>query len=43
MKTDKVDGPDTDRMELIKLEFFMNSENPVVGSKYSRNFEIFKY
>jgi hypothetical protein len=32
-KVDKVDGPDTDKSELIKLEFHMDPDNP--ASKYS--------
>jgi hypothetical protein len=39
-KMDKVDGPDTDKMELVKLQFFMEPDNPT--SKYSRKFAIFK-
>jgi negative regulator of genetic competence, sporulation and motility len=39
-KMDKVDGPDTDKSEWIKLEFLMETENP--ASKYSRQFAIFK-
>jgi hypothetical protein len=37
---DKVDGPDADKSEWIKLEFLMDPDNP--ASKYSRNFVIFK-
>jgi hypothetical protein len=37
---DKVDRPDSDKTELIKMELFMDPENP--ASKYSRNFVIFK-
>jgi hypothetical protein len=32
---DKVDGPDADKSEWIKLEFFMDPDNSVSGSKYS--------
>jgi hypothetical protein len=39
-KMDKVDGPDADKSELIKLEFLMDPNNP--SSKYSRQFAIFK-
>jgi hypothetical protein len=28
-KMDKVDGPDTDKSEWIKLEFLMDPDNPV--------------
>jgi hypothetical protein len=41
-KMDKVDGPDADKSEWIKLEFFMDPDNPALGSKYSRHFAIFK-
>jgi hypothetical protein len=37
---DKVDGPEADKSEWIKLEFFMDQDNP--ASKYSRQFAIFK-
>jgi hypothetical protein len=36
----KVDGPDADKSEWIKLEFLMDPDNP--ASKYSRQFAIFK-
>jgi hypothetical protein len=39
-KVDKVDGPDADKSEWIKLEFLMDPDNP--ASKYSRQFAIFK-
>jgi hypothetical protein len=39
-KMDKVDEPDTDKSEWIKLEFLMDPDNP--ASKYSRKFAIFK-
>jgi hypothetical protein len=41
-KMDKVDGPDTDISEWINLEFLMDPDNPTWGSKYSRQFAIFK-
>jgi hypothetical protein len=34
-KTEKVDGPDTDKSKWIKLEFLMDPDNPARGSKYS--------
>jgi hypothetical protein len=34
-KVDKVDEPDTDKSEWIKLEFLMDLDNPALGSKYS--------
>jgi hypothetical protein len=37
---DKVDGPDADKSEWIKLEFLMDTDNS--ASKYSRKFAIFK-
>jgi hypothetical protein len=39
-KMDKVDGPDVDKSEWIKLEFLMDPDNP--APKYSRQFAIFK-
>jgi hypothetical protein len=39
---DKVDGPDADKSEWIKLEFLMDPDNPASGSKYSQKFDIFK-
>jgi hypothetical protein len=39
---DKVDGTDTDKSEWIKLEFLMDPDNPASGSKYSRQFAVFK-
>jgi hypothetical protein len=39
---DKVDGPDADKTDLIKLEFFMDPCNAAGGSKYSQHFAIFK-
>jgi hypothetical protein len=41
-KMDKVDGADADKSEWIKLEFFLDTDNPASGSKYSRQFAIFK-
>jgi hypothetical protein len=41
-KMDKVDGPDTDKSEWIKLEFLMDPDNPASGSKYFQQFTIFK-
>jgi hypothetical protein len=37
---DKVDGPDADKSEWIKMEFFIDLDIP--ASKYSRKFDIFK-
>jgi hypothetical protein len=37
---DKVDRPDADKSEWIKLEFLMDPDNPT--TKYSQNFVIFK-
>jgi hypothetical protein len=39
---EKVDGTDTDKHEWIKLEFLMDPDNQASGSKYSRQFAIFK-
>jgi hypothetical protein len=41
-KMDKVDAPDADKSEWIKLEFLMDPDNQESGSKYSRQFAIFK-
>jgi hypothetical protein len=41
-KADKVDGPDAENSEWIKLEFLMDTDNPASGFKYSRQFAIFK-
>jgi hypothetical protein len=41
-KMDKIDGTDTDKSEWMKLEFLMDPDNPASGSKYSRQFAIFK-
>jgi hypothetical protein len=39
---DKVDRPDADKSEWIKLEFLMDPNNQVLSSKYSQKFSIFK-
>jgi hypothetical protein len=39
---DKVDGTDAEKSEWIKLEFLMDPDNLGSGSKYSRQFAIFK-
>jgi hypothetical protein len=39
---DKVDGPDTDKSKWIKLKFLIDPDNPVLDSKHSRQFAIFK-
>jgi hypothetical protein len=41
-KVYKVDGTDVKKSERIKLEFLMDPDNPASGSKYSRQFIIFK-
>jgi hypothetical protein len=41
-KMDKVEGPDADKSEWIKLEFLMGPDNPALGFKYSQQFDIFK-
>jgi hypothetical protein len=41
-KIEKVDGPDVDKSEWIKLVFLMDPDNPVSGSTYFRQFAIFK-
>jgi hypothetical protein len=41
-KMDKIDGPDTDKSELIKLEFLMDPDYPALGTYYSRQLAIFK-
>jgi hypothetical protein len=41
-KMDKVEGSYADKSELIKLEFLMDPDYPAWGSKYSRQFDIFK-
>jgi hypothetical protein len=35
-KVDKVDGPDAEKTEWIKLEFLMDPDNPALDSKYYR-------
>jgi hypothetical protein len=35
-------GTDTNKAEWIKLEFLMDPDNPALGSKYYRQFAIFK-
>jgi hypothetical protein len=39
-KMDKVDGPDADKSEWLKLEFLMDLDN--LASKYSLQFSIIK-
>jgi hypothetical protein len=39
---EKVDGTDADKSDWIKLECLMDTDNPALGSKYSRQFAIFK-
>jgi hypothetical protein len=39
-KMDKVGGPDVEKSEWIKFDFFMDPDNP--ASKYSQQFAIFK-
>jgi hypothetical protein len=41
-KMDKVDRPEADKSEWIKLEFLMDPDNPASASNYSRQFAIFK-
>jgi hypothetical protein len=41
-KMDKVDGTNKDKSEWIKLEFLMDPDNQALGTKYSRQFSIFK-
>jgi hypothetical protein len=41
-KVDKVDAAEEDKSEWINLEFLMDTDNPTSGSKYSRQFAIFK-
>jgi hypothetical protein len=40
-KVKKMDT-DADKSECIKLEFFMDPDNPASGCKYSRQFDISK-
>jgi hypothetical protein len=42
MKMDKVDKPDLDKSDWIKLKFLMDPDNPASGFKYSRKFAMFK-
>jgi negative regulator of genetic competence, sporulation and motility len=37
---DKVDGPDADKSEWIKLEFLMDPDNSASGSKYSQWMQV---
>jgi hypothetical protein len=39
---EKIDVPDADKSEWIKLEFLMDPDNPELDSNYSRQFSIFK-
>jgi hypothetical protein len=39
---EKVDKPDSDKSEWIKLQFFIDPDKPASGSKYSLYFAIFK-
>jgi hypothetical protein len=39
---EKMDGPDADKSEWIKLAFLMDLDNPDMDSKYSRHYAIFK-
>jgi hypothetical protein len=39
-KMDKVDGPNADKSEWIKLDFLMNPYNPALGSKYSLQMQL---
>jgi hypothetical protein len=41
-KADKVDGPDVDKSECIKLEFLIDTENLALDSKDSQQSTIFK-
>jgi hypothetical protein len=41
-KMDKIDGPNADKSEWIKLEILMDPDNTAFASKYSRQFSIFK-
>jgi hypothetical protein len=40
-KMDKMNGPDADKSECIKLQFLMDPGNLASSSKYSRQFDIF--
>jgi hypothetical protein len=39
---DKVDEPEADKKELIKVEFFIDQKIPVLGSKHYQHVDIFK-
>jgi hypothetical protein len=39
---DKFDVTDANKSEWIKLQFLKDQDNPASGSKYSRQFAIFK-
>jgi hypothetical protein len=39
-KMDKIDWPDVDKSEWLKMEILMDQDNP--ASTYSRKFSIFK-
>jgi hypothetical protein len=39
---DKIDRPEAEKSEWIKLEFLMDPDNPASGSMYSQQFAIFK-
>jgi hypothetical protein len=41
-KMDNVNGPDADKSEWIKLEFFMDTDNPALDSNYFSQSSIFK-
>jgi hypothetical protein len=41
-KMDKINGPDADKSEWIKLEFLMDPDNPALDSNYYRKFDTFK-
>jgi hypothetical protein len=41
-KINKIDGPEAEKSEWIKLEFLMDPDNPALDSKYSQQFAIFK-
>jgi hypothetical protein len=41
-KMEKLDWPDIDKSEWIKLQFLMDPYNPAWGSKYSWQVSIFK-
>jgi hypothetical protein len=39
---EKIDEPDTEKTEWIKMEFLMDPDNPDLDSKYPQQFAIFK-